>query len=117
MPSIRDVVQTLGSRDGVEAVIVLGRDGLTIDAQAGNGLDPDGIAALVPSVVAACNRVGVAAGRGDFGTCLIEFGAGMLLVLGLTADALLAVVFRGGSNVGVHLFEIQRHRSAIANLL
>lgn len=117
MPTIRDVVQTLGNRDGVEAVIVLGRDGLTIDAKGGDGLDPDGISALVPSVVAACNRVGAASGRGDFGTCLIEFGTGMLLVVGLTTEALLAVVFSAGSNIGAHLFEIQRHRSAIADLL
>jgi predicted regulator of Ras-like GTPase activity (Roadblock/LC7/MglB family) len=117
MPTIRDVVQTLGSRNDVDAVIVLGRDGLTIDAQAGDGLDPDGVSALVPSVVAACNRVGAASGRGEFGTCLIEFGSGMLLVVGLTTDALLAVVFRGGSNIGAQLYEIQRHRSAIAELL
>jgi len=117
MPTIREVVQALGSRDGVQAAIVLGRDGLMIDSQAGEGLDADGVAALVPGIVTACDHVGTAAGRGAFGTCLIEFGNGLLLVVELTADALLAVVFAEGRNVAPHLYEIQRHRSAIAELL
>lgn len=117
MSTIRDVVQALGTRDGVQAVIVLGRDGLLIDALAGNGLDADGVSALVPAVVTACDRVGAASGRGAFGTCLIEFGEGLLLIAGLTADALMAVAFAGGTNIGPHLYEIQRHRSAIAELL
>jgi len=117
MSTIREAVQALGSRDGVQAAIVLGRDGLMIDAHAAEGLDADGVAALVPGIAIACDQVGTAAGRGAFGTCLIEFGDGLLLVVGLTTDALLAVVFAGGRNVAPHLYEIQRHRSAIAELL
>jgi len=117
MPTIRDVVQTLVSREGVEAVILLSGDGLTIDAQAGDGLDADGLAALVPGVVAACNRLGTAAGRGAFGTGIVEYEDGMALVAGLTADALLAMVCRPGTNLGSLLYELQRHRAAIAGLL
>jgi predicted regulator of Ras-like GTPase activity (Roadblock/LC7/MglB family) len=117
MPTIRDVVQTLGQRDGVEAVILLSRDGLTIDAHAANGVDTEGLAALVPSVVAACGRLGMAARRGDFGASLVEYADGMVLVAELGADALLTVFFRRGTNVGSHLFELHKHRAAIAELL
>ncbi|HEX9729814.1 MAG TPA: roadblock/LC7 domain-containing protein [Gemmatimonadales bacterium] len=117
MPTIHDVVLALSDRPGVDAVILLGRDGLPIDAQAGNGLDPDGLAALIPSVVAACNRLGTAAGRGDFGTGVVEFAAGMLLVSAITPETLLAILVAADSNAGVLLYEIQRHRSAIAELL
>ncbi len=117
MTTIRDVVKTLVSRDGVEAVILLSGDGLTIDAQAADGLDSDGLAALVPGVVAACNRLGTAAGRGSFGTGIVEYEDGMALVAGLTTDALIAMVFRPGTNIGSLLYELQRHRSAIAELL
>ena len=33
MPTIRDLVAALRQRDGVEAAVVLGRDGLLIDSQ------------------------------------------------------------------------------------
>jgi predicted regulator of Ras-like GTPase activity (Roadblock/LC7/MglB family) len=117
MPSIRDVVQALSRRDGVDAVVVLGRDGLTIDSTTRDGLDPDGLAALVPSVAAACNRLGAAATRGDFSGGVVEFGRGMIVVSVLTSDVLLAVVVAAGVNVGALLFELHQHRASIAGLL
>lgn len=117
MPSIRDVVRTLGQREGVEAVIVLGRDGLTIDATARDGLDSDGLAALVPSVVAACARLGNAAARGDFGLGAVEYARGVAVICTLTSDALMAVFVQPNVNVGPLLYELHRHRSAIASLL
>ena len=43
MPSIRDLVAAIRQREGVEAAVVLGRDGLLIDGQAVPGLDAEGI--------------------------------------------------------------------------
>lgn len=117
MPTIRDVVHALARRDGVDAVIVLGRDGLAIDAKAGDGLDAEGLAALIPPVVAACDKLGGAAARGGFGTGIVEFSAGTALLAELTTEVLLAVFFRPGINVGGILYEIRRHRGAIAGLL
>ena len=116
MATIRDVVQALGRREGVDAVIVLGRDGLTIDAAA-NGLDADGLAALIPSVAAACTRLGAAASRGEFSSGVVEFGRGMIVVTVLTPEVLLAMVIAAGVNIGALLFELHRHRAAIAGLL
>jgi predicted regulator of Ras-like GTPase activity (Roadblock/LC7/MglB family) len=107
----------LAQREGVDAVIVLGRDGLTIDATTRDGLDADGLAALVPSVVAACARLGTAASRGDFGMGAVEYAGGVAVVCTLTAEALLAVFVRSNVNVGSLLYEIHRHRPAIASLL
>jgi predicted regulator of Ras-like GTPase activity (Roadblock/LC7/MglB family) len=117
MPTIRDVVQALSRREGVDAVVVLGRDGLTIDSASRNGLDPDGLAALVPSVAAACSRLGSAASRGDFNSGVVEFGRGMIVVSVLSPDVLLAIVVAAGVNIGALLFELQQHRVSIAGLL
>lgn len=117
MATIRDVVQVLRAREGVDAVIVLGRDGLTIDAAASDGVDTEGLAALVPSVVAACSRLGNAATRGDFSVGAVEYAKGMVVVATLSAEALLAVFVRPGTNIGVLLYELHRHRPAIAGLL
>ncbi|GBD33439.1 MAG: hypothetical protein KatS3mg081_0373 [Gemmatimonadales bacterium] len=117
MASIRDVVKALASREGVDAVIVLGRDGLPIDASTGDGLDPDSLAALVPPVVAACSRLGAAASRGDFSVGAIEYGSGKVVLVNLTSDALLAVFVTAGHNIGSLLFDLERHRKVIAALL
>jgi predicted regulator of Ras-like GTPase activity (Roadblock/LC7/MglB family) len=116
MPTIRDVVAALAGREGVQAVVVLGRDGLPIDAKA-DGLDADGLAALVPSVVAACTRLGTAAGRGEFGTGVVEFGQGSLVIASISSDTLLAVATKPNTNLGSLLYELRRHRGAIAGLL
>ena len=117
MPSIRDVVRALAQREGVDAVIVLGRDGLTIDAAMRDGLDSDGLAALVPSIVAACARLGQAASRGEFGLGAVEYAGGVVVIASLTSEALLAIFVQAGVNLGPLLYELHRHRPAIATLL
>lgn len=117
MPTIRDVVQALGGREGVDAVIVLGRDGLTIDSHATDGLDTEGLAALVPSVVSACARLGDAAGRDAFGFGVLEYQQGLVLVAEITPETLLTVFFQPNTNIGSLLYELRRHREAIAGLL
>lgn len=48
MPTIRDLVGAIRQREGVEAAVVLGRDGLLIDSQTVDQVDAEHIAAHVP---------------------------------------------------------------------
>src|SRR5881409_3434649 len=100
MATIREVVEALGRRAGVDAVVVVGRDGLPIDSHARNGVDPDNVAALLPSVINGMTQLGQAAGRGEFGTGVLEFGGGLAVVSVLNADALLVVLVQPSTNVG-----------------
>src|SRR5207253_1930503 len=82
-------VEALSRRAGVDAVVVVSRrDGLPIDSRTKDGVDADGLAALLPSVITSMAQLGQAGGRGEFGTGVLEFGAGMALVSVLNADAL-----------------------------
>ena len=80
MATIRDLVSTLRRRDGVDAAIVLGRDGLLIDGATEGALDPEGLAAHVPPMVIAAADMGLASGRGEFGLMVLEYGAGTAVV-------------------------------------
>src|SRR2546428_5959165 len=80
MATIRDVVEALARRGGVDAVVVVGRDGLPIDARAVNGVDAENVAALLPSVINGLAQLGEAGGRGPFGTGVLEFGSGLAVV-------------------------------------
>ncbi len=117
MPTIRELIQALGAREGVDAVVVVGRDGLPIDAHTSNGIDPENVAALLPTAINGMQELGSAGARGEFGTAVLEFGNGLAVVAVLSADALLIILVRPSTNVGTLLFDLHRHRSAIAGLL
>jgi len=117
MPNIRDVVQALGGREGVDGVILLGHDGLTIDSFVSGNLDTDSVSALVPSVVHSCTRVGAESGHEQFLTCVIEYAGGLAIIAQLTPETLLAVLVRPDVNAGSILYDLRRHRVAIAELL
>ena len=117
MPTIRDVVRALAHREGVDAVIILGNDGLPIDSQADSGLDPETVAAHLPAVLQACEELGRNALRGDLTTGVLEYAAGFAVVANLSHDAKLLVLLRSGANLGPLLYDLTRHRVAIAELL
>lgn len=117
MPSLRDLVAAIRGRDGVEAAVVLGRDGLLIDGQAVSGLDAEMIAARIPSIVAPADDLAGALSRGPLMTAVLEYQHGLAVVSPLTADAILLVLVRPGANVGQLLFELRRNREQIASLV
>lgn len=116
MATIRDVVQAVARRPGVDAVIVVGRDGIPIDAHTADGVDADNVAALLPAIINGCAQLGSFAGRGDFGSGVLEYGRGLAVLAVLSADALLVVLVRPETNVGGLLYDLRRHRAAIAGL-
>ena len=117
MATIRDVVDAFGRRDGVEAVIILGNDGLPIASHVGNGADPEVLSALVPNIVQATEQLGQHAGRGSMTTSVIEFHAGLAIVASLSAEIKLLILVRPRTNIGPLLYDLTRHRAEIAGLL
>jgi predicted regulator of Ras-like GTPase activity (Roadblock/LC7/MglB family) len=117
MASIHDVVAALGRRDGVDAVIILGADGLPIASHVADGHDADLLAALVPNIVQAAEQLGQHAGRGHLATSVLEFGAGFAVVANLSAEVKLLVLVRPRTNIGPLLYDLTRHRAEIAGLL
>jgi predicted regulator of Ras-like GTPase activity (Roadblock/LC7/MglB family) len=117
MPTIHDVVTALGRRDGVEAVIILGNDGLPIASHVRDGADPEVLSALVPNVVQASEQLGQHAQRGTLGTGVLEYNAGYALIANLSADAKLLLLVGPRTNLGPLLYDLTRHRAEIAGLL
>lgn len=117
MASIRDLVAALRQRDGVDAAILLGRDGLPIDSQAVDGVDTEGLSARIPSVVQAAEELGTVAKRGQLITMILEHRDGIAILSVLTPDAILLVLVRLSANVGQLLYELRRNRDHIAALV
>jgi predicted regulator of Ras-like GTPase activity (Roadblock/LC7/MglB family) len=117
MPTIRDVVQALARREGVDAVVVLGNDGLPIDSVGVAAVDPEVVAAHLPAVLQACDELGRHGGRGALATGVLEFDTGYAVVANLSHDAKLLVLLRPGASLGPLLYDLNRHRAQIAGLL
>ena len=117
MASIRDLVGAIRQRDGVEAAVVLGRDGLLIDSQTVPGVDAEDLAARIPAIITAADDLGTAASRGALTMAVLEHRNGIAVVSVLSDDAILLVLVRPQANVGQLLFELRRNRENIASLV
>lgn len=117
MPSIRDLVAAIRQREGVDAAIVLGRDGLLIDSHLTPGLDAEDIAARIPAIIGSADDFGVAIGRGELMTAVLEHSKGLAIVSVLSPEAILLVLVTAKANLGQLLFELRRNREHIAALV
>lgn len=117
MPTIRDLTAAIRQRPGIEAVVVLGRDGLLIDSQsATGGFDAEGLAARVPGIVAAADDIGTATDKGEMRIALVEHEHGYAVVSSVGDDALLCVLTTPAADLGSLLYDVRRHRDSIARL-
>jgi predicted regulator of Ras-like GTPase activity (Roadblock/LC7/MglB family) len=117
LPTIHDLVRALVQRDGVEAVVILGRDGLVIDGRTAGDLDGEHLAALTPAIAAAAENLGRVAGRGSLVTAVLEFDRGMGILSSVSPDALLLVLVHSSANIAALLYDLRRHRANIASLV
>jgi predicted regulator of Ras-like GTPase activity (Roadblock/LC7/MglB family) len=117
LPSIRDLVAAIRQREGVDAAIVLGHDGLLIDSQLAPGLDAEDMAARVPAIIASATEFGAATRRGELLTAVLEHQSGLAVVSVLSSEAILLVLVNPQANIGQLLFELRRNREHIAALV
>ncbi|MBA3891442.1 MAG: roadblock/LC7 domain-containing protein [Gemmatimonadaceae bacterium] len=117
MPSIRDLVEAIRTRDGVDAAVILGRDGLLIDSHVAPGVDAEAIAARIPSIVTPADDLGQALDRGALTTSVLEFERGFAIISVMSAEAILLVLVQRDADLGQLLHELRRHRGSIAALV
>ena len=117
MPSIRDIVAILSRRPGVEAALLVGRDGLLIDGEAADQAGLEAVAAHLPALIGASADLSAAIGRGHLISEILEFERGFAMVSTLTADVALFVVLAPGADLPSIAGEVRRHRSHIAAIL
>jgi predicted regulator of Ras-like GTPase activity (Roadblock/LC7/MglB family) len=117
MAVLRDVVQGLAARDGVDAVVVLSADGLPIDSASRKEFDADAVSALAASFAQGAQRLGQSAACDPLSTGVLEYGERMAIVAPLGGGNLLFVLTAAGANAGHLLFDLRRHRPALAQLL
>jgi uncharacterized protein len=118
MPTIRDLVSAISERAGVDAAVVLGRDGLVIDSQlSSSSMDAEHVAAFIPPIVGAADEFGFNALNGGLTTAVLEYPRGFAVLTVLSSDVLLLVLVQAGANLGQLLYELRRNKDNIATLV
>jgi uncharacterized protein len=117
MPTIRDLTVAIRQRPGIEAVVVLGRDGLLIDSQSRQALNAEDLAARIPGLVASADEIGASGAKGEMRLSLVEHEKGYSVVSAVGDDALLCVITDQSADLGMLLYDVRSHRDSIATLL
>ena len=117
MPNIRDFTSALRQRPGVDAVLILGKDGLLIEGFAAPGLNNEDLAARFTARVSESEALGGATVQGSMNTAILEYQKGYAIVAALADDTLLLVLLRQSADLGGLLFDVRRYRGNIASLI
>ena len=117
MPTLRDLITALHARADVAGAVVLGRDGLVVDAGGLSPYEAEHLAAVAPAIATAGDAVGGAAGHGALTTAVLEFEQGLAVVSVLSPEVLLVVRLAPESDPGPLVFELRRHRARLAALV
>ncbi|HEV7586713.1 MAG TPA: roadblock/LC7 domain-containing protein [Longimicrobium sp.] len=117
MSELDDALDRIRGHDGVEHVLVLGRDGLLIQHAGTGALDPETVAAMVPGVVQSASALGGAAGTGGAGTVVARLERGVAVLQALSDDVLLAVLVAPGAGFAPLLHDLAESRAALAALV
>ena len=117
MSQLDDALDRIRSHDGVEHVLVLGRDGLLIQHAGRGELDPETVSAMVPGVAQAAASLGGAAGTGRAQTVVVRLERGVAVVQELSDDVLLAVLLRGSVGFAPLLRDLAESQGELASLV
>jgi predicted regulator of Ras-like GTPase activity (Roadblock/LC7/MglB family) len=117
LPGIRDLVAAVRQREGVEAAVVLGNDGLLIHGSGQPGFDLETLAATVPSMLGATAELSRSTRLGEVDSVVVQTSDGFFVVNVISADALLLIVLRFDANIAQLLGELRRNRDSIAALV
>lgn len=118
MTELDDALSRLHRHEGVRHTLLLGRDGLLVRHLGDtSGIDVDTVAAMIPALASSCAAVGRATELGGFTTGVVELAAGVVIVVSLPGDLLLALALDPTVGFAPLLREARRERDALVALL
>lgn len=117
MPTLKDLLGRLSNRTEVEAVFIVGQDGLLIDQVSGEGSDAEAVAAMAPNLLNNARELGVAAQHNGLVTAVVEYSDGVAIVTDVSPDMILVTFVKAGVPFGALLYELRHNREQIAKLI
>jgi predicted regulator of Ras-like GTPase activity (Roadblock/LC7/MglB family) len=117
MSELDDLLATFSGHQGVEQLVLLGRDGLVVKHLGGTYSDVEALAARIPGLATASEAVGTAGALDNFRTAVLEFDAGVAIVVTLSMELLLVAVVSSGVGFAPLLRDLRVKRDRLIQLL
>lgn len=115
---VRELLKELNSRSStIEASAAMSRDGLMLGSVLGANVDPDRLGAMCASMLSLAARAAGELGRGELKQVLVDGENGYLLLTHIGGDAVLAVVSRPSSNLGMVFVEARKTAAKLESIL
>jgi uncharacterized protein len=114
MSKLKSLLNDFLHVDGINAAVVVSRDGFVIEGETnGSGLDNEAVGAVVSMGIGSTSVIANELQVGDVTQTMLECARGIVVVTSLGTNALLALVSDASVNVGNLRFQLKKRVSAI----
>ena len=117
MASLTELIGELAKVDGVNAVVVVGRDGFVIESSGAVRVDQDAIGAVISSGIGSSEVMGRELKIGELSQTMFEYGQGLIVATLLGRDAILAIVGNDSCNIGNVRYQIKKRSDEITRAI
>ncbi len=98
---LQELVTQARDIDGIDAVLVMDRDGMTLSASAAEGVDTESLSATAASGLLVADALGTELGHlGEATQTTIEYSGGVVILTPLDEDLALLILAHTGANLG-----------------
>jgi uncharacterized protein len=101
----------------IQAAAVMSRDGILIASRLHKSVNPDRLSAISASILSLANRASSDLQQGNLEQVLIDSSDGFLLMVKVGSNAVLSVVSRPSSRLGMLLHDTKKSAATLAALL
>ena len=118
MASLKQQLNDLLKVEGINAAVVVGRDGFVIEGLTnGASLDVEAVGAVVSTGIGSAEVMGRELGVGTMSVGMLEYDQGIIEMSFLGREAVLAVVADSNANLGNVRYQVKkRHPDLVAAL-
>ncbi len=117
MSVLRQVLSELVKTEGINAAVVVGRDGFVLDGISNrSALDTEAVGAIISTGIGSAEVMGGELKVGTMTQSMFEYSDGVI-VLSLAGEAILAVVADPKANLGMVRFQVKKRSPEIAKAM
>jgi uncharacterized protein len=118
MANLKSQLGDFAKVDGINAAVVVGRDGFVIEGISNDGrLDVEAVGAVISTGLGSSEVMGRELSVGSLTQSMIEFDNGVLVMGTLGKDALLCLVCQPGANLGNVRLQMKKRAPDMASTL
>jgi predicted regulator of Ras-like GTPase activity (Roadblock/LC7/MglB family) len=114
MASLKHQLNDFLKIDGINGVVLVGRDGFVIEGIANDGRDVETVGAVISTGLGTSEMVGKELNVGALTQSMVEYDNGILLLGTVGKDALLCVVCDANANLGNARLQLKKRTPELA---